>query len=150
LSQVVCGGESAHSASRRIAEKPNHGLLGFATVCKWDTMNSRPRIAHTRPSNWTLNASGPGRRPAPMLAPPFPRQDPIRVSPQAASILFGFALHGGERAGSVESNVTPSEAVADHFQVDEAVTEMNSRDLTAVPVDVGDLDANDVPEELKS
>jgi hypothetical protein len=87
------------------------------------------------------------RRP-PILPPVFPGLDRIRVRPQATEFLSGLALSVGEFAGFVVSDIAPGEAVADHFQVDEAVPKIDATDLAPVSVDIHDLDANDLAEHF--
>jgi hypothetical protein len=54
--------------------------------------------------------------------------DRIRIRPKAAAFPSCLALDVGEFARLVVPNASPGEAVADHFQVDEGFTEVNSSD----------------------
>jgi hypothetical protein len=47
-------------------------------------------------------------------------------------------------------HVSPSEAVGDHFQVDETVRKVDATDLAVVAVDVHDLDADELAEHFIS
>jgi len=56
--------------------------------------------------------------------------------PTNRGISLGFALSFGEFTRLVVPQISPREAVADYLQVDEAVAEVDSPDLTPVTVDV--------------
>jgi hypothetical protein len=72
----------------------------------------------------------------------------MRVRPQAAPFLSDLALSVGKFASLVVPDVTPGEAFADQFQVDEAVAELDSSNLAPVAVDVHDFDTDDLAEHL--
>jgi hypothetical protein len=65
-------------------------------------------------------------------------------------MLAGIDFRSGELSPLVVRDVSPREAVADHFHVHEAITQIDAAHLALVAVHVDDLDAHSLAEHFVS